>query len=87
MKEKTSLKFKLILRFAATILALIIFTQCQRTKEQSISVYSSSQDGDRMTKKTDIQFSSDKKSSLPVIQIDENIHFQKIDGFVCCNAV
>ena len=67
-------------------ISLIIFTllaiiQCRGTKYPVISVYSSSQDGDRMTRKNDIHFTSDNQSSMEVIKIDEGIQFQKIEGF------
>jgi glucosylceramidase len=60
---------------------LIINIQCQRSKDSDISVYSSSQDGDRLTKKDGMKFTSDKELSLPVIKVDEATLFQKIDGF------
>ncbi len=64
------------------VISILIFNvQCQRSKDSEITVYSSSQDGDRLTKKTGMPFTSDKESSLPVINIDEGTHFQKIDGF------
>ena len=59
----------------------MINVHCQKPKSTDISVYISSQDGDRLTKKADMQFKADKKSSLPVIKIDESIRFQKMDGF------
>jgi len=60
---------------------LLFNVQCQKSKSSDISVYVSSQDGDRLTKKADGQFTADKESSLPVINIDEGVRFQKIDGF------
>jgi len=81
MKEKTSSEFNVYFRLVLTFVTLIFFVQCQQSKYEGITVYSSSQDGDRLTKKAEIEFTNDKKSSLPVILIDESTHYQKIDGF------
>jgi glucosylceramidase len=62
-------------------ITISINIQCQRSKVKDITVYSSSQDGDRLTKTTGIKFTPDRESSLPVIAIDEGTRFQKIDGF------
>jgi len=70
-----------LIGYTLIVIALLIIIQCQRSKGPEITVYCSSQDGDRLTKKTDVPFTSDKESSLPVIKIDEETHFQKIDGF------
>lgn len=61
----------------------LIFTtiQCHQIKEQSISVFSSSLDGDRLTKKEDISFKSSSEIAAFVINVDEATKFQKIDGF------
>jgi glucosylceramidase len=50
-------------------------------KGPDISIYSSSRDGDRLTKKRDVQFTPDRESSLPVITVDGETRFQTIDGF------
>jgi glucosylceramidase len=63
------------------IVALLITVECSSSKGPGISVYCSSQDGDRLTKKADVQFTPDIGSSLPVITVDEGTRFQKIDGF------
>lgn len=60
---------------------LLISLQCCNSKGQVVSVYSSSQDGDRLRKKTDIHFTREKEMSIPVIKIDEETQIQKIDGF------
>jgi glucosylceramidase len=59
----------------------LIMVQCQKSNGQQISVYSSSLDGDRLTKKSDIPFELNNETSLPVITVDEVTHFQKIAGF------
>jgi glucosylceramidase len=46
-----------------------------------MAVYSSSQDGDRLTKKDEVQFKLNEKTSVPVIIVDEKTHYQIIDGF------
>jgi glucosylceramidase len=63
------------------ICAILITVQCVNQKGPNITIYSSSKDGDRLTKKRDVQFTSFKKSSLPVITVDDRTQFQKIDGF------
>ena len=63
-------------------LSLIILTiQCQKVKSPEVSVYVSSQDGDRLMKYPDTLFEDAKELGLPVIKIDENTRFQKINGF------
>lgn len=81
MKEKSRFELGRVIVFVLITSTLIVNIQCQRSKNSDITVYSSSLDGDRLTKKTDITFTSDKESSLPVIKIDEGSRFQKIDGF------
>jgi O-glycosyl hydrolase len=81
MKEKIHCELSRLIGIALIGGTLIFNVQCQRSKDLGIIVYSSSQDGDRLTKKTDISFTSDKESSLPGIRIDERTHFQRIDGF------
>jgi glucosylceramidase len=63
------------------IVVFIISIQCQRFKNSEITVYSSSLDGDRLAKSTGMEFTTEKESPLPVIKIDEETYFQKIDGF------
>lgn len=74
---------KLIQLLGLTLIAgfLLVSLQCKRSKGPGVTVYSSSSDGDRLTKGADKQFTSGRDSQLPVIKIDESIHFQKIDGF------
>jgi len=68
-------------KLVTVICAVLFIVQCACQNDPEISVYSSSQDGDRLTKKRDVQFTSVKQSSLPVITVDERIRFQKIEGF------
>lgn len=82
MKEKIYCELSRLIRYTLAVIILIANVQCQSSKDSVITVYSSSQGGDRLTKKTDVSFTSDKKeSSLPVIKVDEKTRFQKIDGF------
>lgn len=96
MNKKVCFKFNRLIGNALIACTIIIFIQCQRSKDSIITVYSSSQDGDRLTKKSGATFSSDEKSLLPEIKIDEGTCFQKIDGFgatfneagmICLNAL
>ena len=81
MKEKIHSKLCRSIGCTLVVSILIVIVQCQRSKSPDITVYSSSKDGDRLTKKAHSFFTSDKESSLSVIKIDEGTHFQKIDGF------
>jgi glucosylceramidase len=82
--------------YTILLCTLLINIQCRKCKEnQNIVVYSSSQDGDRLTK-TDNAFAPEKESTLPAIRIDTGTHFQKIEGFgatfneagmICLNAL
>ncbi|MBK7713448.1 MAG: glycoside hydrolase family 30 protein [Bacteroidales bacterium] len=81
MKEKITSELK---RVAVTgfIAATLLFSiQCQREKEPDITVYSSSQDGDRLTKLPGLSFTEKTESDMPVIEIDTASRFQRIDGF------
>ena len=61
--------------------SLVVNVQCQRSKGPDITVYSSSNSGDRLTRHSDLKFTGNLKSELPVIIINEDSIFQKIDGF------
>ncbi len=74
----------------------LLNVQCQKPEKDSISVFTSSQEGDRLTQGTDIRFTAEKKSSIPIIIIDEKVRFQQISGFgatfneagmICLNAI
>ncbi len=69
--------FRLILLMPALF---TIITGCNKADEK-IAVYSSSQDGDRLTKMNELIFKSGEASSLPHITINERKLFQKMDGF------
>lgn len=73
------LLFLIIWIFGINLIPLNV--KCQSLKKNVIEVYISSQEGDRLTKKADVQFTADKESSIPVIEINDNIRFQEIDGF------
>src|SRR5665647_556394 len=75
---------------------ILLNVQCHRLNDLNINVYTSSQDGDRLTHKSNIRFTSEKESSVPEIKVDENVHFQQINGFgatfneagmICLNAL
>jgi glucosylceramidase len=81
MKEKMRFELNRSVVYAVLTGILVMNVHCHRSKETEITVYSSSQDGDRLTKKGNVLFSSVKKSLLPAIKIDEETRFQKIEGF------
>jgi glucosylceramidase len=64
-----------------SVCAILITVQCVGPKGPDISIYSSSSDGDRLTRKQNIQFSSFNASLVDVITVDDKTRFQKIDGF------
>ena len=67
--------------FALVSGVVIMLSCCNRSGGTEITVFSSSQDGDRMTRISGLHFAKDKLSSLPEIKVDELKQFQKIDGF------
>jgi glucosylceramidase len=81
MKEKISCDLIRLLSKGLIFALLAISVQCQRQKEPDVTVYSSSQDGDRLTRLTGVSFTGNKEVNLPVIEIDTASRFQKIDGF------
>jgi glucosylceramidase len=68
-------------KYILFVVALMMNFQCQGPSEPVISVYSSSQDGDRLASGEKLKFAPLKESSIPVIKIDEKTRFQMIDGF------
>ena len=81
MKERNRYEMSRLMRCILVAGTMLLNVQCHLSNSPAITVYCSSQDGDRLKKSTCLQFSSDKESSLPVIKIDEGTRFQKIDGF------
>jgi glucosylceramidase len=68
------------------VLVLIICTpfliiECKKSNGPEISVYSSSLDGDRFTKKPDTRFTWNNDSSVNTIYVDQETRYQKIEGF------
>ncbi len=72
------------------------FLNSNASRGPSVSVYVSAKEGDRLAKKADIQFVSDKNSSLHSIKVDEATRYQSIEGFgatfnesgmICLNAL
>lgn len=81
MKTKIPFEINRLIRHTLVVGIMLLNVQCQLSNGPGITVYSSSQDGDRLIKSNGVQFCEDKESSLPVIKIDEGIRFQKMDGF------
>ena len=78
------------------LILLSVFNNCFVLAQIKVEVYVSSIAGDRLSKKKDVTFSADIKSSLPVIKINEKKSFQTIKGFgatfneagmICLNAL
>jgi glucosylceramidase len=77
------------------IIFCMITIQCSN-KSERLAVFTSSLEGDRLTRQDDIFFTADIASALPVITVNEDSIFQKIDGFgasfneagmICLNAL
>lgn len=81
MKGKICREFYQVPGFFFIIIILLFNICCKSSIDSDIQVFSSSRDGDRLTKKDMLQFTPDEESSLPVIIVDEKIHYQVIDGF------
>ncbi|HAQ20582.1 MAG TPA: hypothetical protein DCR40_15335 [Prolixibacteraceae bacterium] len=82
--------------YALAISMILLYVQCKPSKVLDITVYTSSQDGDRLTLENGVPSTPDEMSPLPEIKIDAEIRFQKIDGFgatfneagmICLNAL
>jgi glucosylceramidase len=71
-----STKFVILISFL-----LIVSVRCQTPVNDIAEVYISSRDGDRLTKSKPVAFIRQKESSDPVINVDESIRYQRIDGF------
>ncbi len=80
MKKKVS-KLNLLIIITLLVSGIIFNIHCQRSASPVITVYSSAQNGDRLSKKSDVFFKPEKKSAIPAIVIDEQTRFQKIEGF------
>lgn len=81
MKGKFRFELNRLFGYSLIFGTLLINVQCQKQKTSDITVYSSSQDGDRLTKLSGISFTENKDADLPVIEIDTASRYQKIDGF------
>jgi glucosylceramidase len=81
MKNKISSVLNLLTGLCFITAMLLLNVQCQRAKEPDITVYSSSQDGDRLARLPGISFTENSESTLPEIKIDTASRFQRIDGF------
>ncbi len=75
-----SLKVRLIRLFIGLTLITCI-DQCHTDTSPEIKVIVSSREGDRLTEKKDINFMHEKKSPVPVIEVNDSIHYQHIAGF------
>jgi len=64
MIGKIRFELNQLIRYSLVVSILIVDVQCQRSIDSDITVYSSSQDGDRLTKKTHMTFTSDKELSM-----------------------
>jgi glucosylceramidase len=96
MGKKLSFYANLFIFIVLVTGLILLNVQCHRPNDLNINVYTSSQDGDRLTQKSNIRFTSEKESSNPEIKVDGNVRFQLINGFgatfneagmICLNAI
>ena len=95
MYRKFKRKIIIITKFTFILIALIANNQCTE-KGDPVTVYASSQDGDRLNRQPDLHFTNSAVSPIPEIIINEDTIFQRIDGFgatfneagmICLNAL
>ncbi|MBK7709847.1 MAG: hypothetical protein IPJ37_01900 [Bacteroidales bacterium] len=60
MREKNSCEFYWLLMPALVASIIFVNVQCRRVNGTAVSVYSSSQDGDRLAIKDDLRFTAEK---------------------------
>jgi glucosylceramidase len=81
MKAKINSGLSRLLFSSFILCFLLVNIHCRRQKVTDITVYSSSQDGDRLTKLAGLSFTGSNEANLPVIEIDTASRYQKINGF------
>ncbi len=76
---------KFSIRLFCRIIAISVFIpgfiSCDGPEGPEVSVYISSLEGDRLTRGNSVNFSKKKSESLPALEVNEGIQYQKIDGF------
>jgi glucosylceramidase len=80
MSERFYGIINLVIKFALVIILLSANNQCT-DKTAQITVFSSSQDGDRLALQPALKFNEHKLSELPEITINDDTVFQRMDGF------
>jgi glucosylceramidase len=65
----------------AAVLAIFLLTSCAATVAQDVQRFVSSKAGDRITPKPALRFEPDRDPSTVKFEIDEDVTYQKIDGF------
>ncbi len=80
MKRKIFNHFGVFL-FAGLGFGLLLLTNCGRTENSKIVVYSSSQSGDRLAQSDGSWTTRDKNGNMPEIQIDDSVRYQEMYGF------
>src|SRR5262245_18634121 len=69
------------MRYRHSWLLVIVVAASTITKAQTAKVYISSQARDRLTVKPDLKFAEKKPTGRTVFEINDAVHFQKMDGF------
>jgi len=63
------------------VLAVLVVGSRAVVAAQDVKVFVSSQAGDRLSSKPDLHFASEAGAKAPVFVIQEDVKYQKIDGF------
>jgi O-Glycosyl hydrolase len=63
------------------VLAILLCTTAVKAGAQTAKLYVSSQAGDRLAAKPELKFTERKPTAEATFEIDEAVHFQKMDGF------
>jgi glucosylceramidase len=67
--------------YPTAILAIFLLMSCAATVAQDVNRFVSSKAGDRITPKPGLRFEEDRDSSTVKFEIDEDVTYQKMDGF------
>jgi len=66
---------------AVATLAIFFLVACTATVAQDVRRFVSSKAGDRMSSKPTLRFEQDRDSSIVRFEIDDDVNYQRIDGF------
>ena len=67
--------------YAVATLAIFFLVACTATVAQDVRRFVSSKAGDRISSKPTLRFEQDRDSSIVKFEIDDDVTYQRIDGF------